>query len=62
MLSVSRLLEGNVCFQVILWPTFNSSCDEQETVFVMFAQVPRVQPALVVQSLFRLLRHIQIPH
>lgn len=42
--------------------TFNSPSDEEEPVFVAFAQVARVQPALGIQSLLRLVGHVEVTH
>lgn len=50
---------GAECF---LQLTFNSSSDEEESVLVVFAQVTRVQPALCIQSLLRLVGHVEVAH
>lgn len=42
--------------------TFNPPGDEEESVLIMFAQVARVQPSLCIQSLLRLLRHVEVTH
>lgn len=42
--------------------TFNPPSDEEEAVLVQLAQVPRVQPALRVQSLLCLLGHVEVTH
>lgn len=43
-------------------PTFNPARDVQKAIVVMFAEVSRVQPSLRIQSLFRLLRHVEVSH
>lgn len=42
--------------------TFNSPGDEEESIFVVLAQVTRVQPTLSVQGLLRLVRHVEVAH
>lgn len=42
--------------------TFNSPRDEEEALLIMFAQVTRVQPAIFIQSLLRLVGHIKVTH
>lgn len=42
--------------------TFDSPSDEEESLLVVFAQVTRVQPALFIQSIFRLVGHVKVPH
>lgn len=42
--------------------TFNSSGDVEESVVVMFAQVPGVQPTLCIESLLRLVGHVEVTH
>lgn len=42
--------------------TFNSSRDEEESVLVVFAQVTRVQPALCIRSLLRLVGQVEVTH
>jgi len=42
--------------------TFDSPGDEEEPALVVFAEVPGVQPAVVVQGLLRPLGHVEVPH
>lgn len=42
--------------------TFNPPGDEEEAVLVVFSQVTWVQPALCIQSLLRLLWHVEVTH
>lgn len=42
--------------------TLDPPCDVQELVLVVFPQISRVQPAVLVQSLGRFVRHVQVAH
>lgn len=50
------------CLKEIAIATFDSPSDEEEPVFVVLAQVARVQPALSIQGLLRLIGHVEIAH